>query len=346
MSDYRHQARATLGALFIILLCGSFFLWLRRNDIAKATVDSTAPITRDRAVAMLAELRPQNGPLAISAPPVQQDFTVPFLIGPQNWQLGVTQIVSPSIPDDSRIVLFLSGGPNAPSVDGDVLHRMTANYDNGQTTVFSISYSASSESQAARLLEHGMSAFDTDAQILSEFIHSIRKKEPQSQIILHAESLSTLLAIKCAGASKADIDALVLVSPWTHYLPEKQFMQSPYSYFGSGDFAPRSNRKLLNSYREAVLKYFRINEALETDPGRSWMEKVRDEIDLSGVLTIALIGEFEDRTPVSDTIEYLKAQNVLVQVEPGQFHSTVLTSDEGRARLAEFLSTISRQDKL
>lgn len=311
------------------------------DDQNLAHLDAT---TLEQLSSVLAE----SAEFEVSIPNIADLTDDTYFVG-GDWPLGVVPVwKSGVIPEGATptIVIVLEGGPLAPTVSQSSLRKLARIYPPQNHSVYAIRYSASLEWNAERLRRHGLEAFTKDSAELVKFAGSLKSEAPDAKLVLHASSLSALLAIECVSSAEGLFDALVLISPWTHYLAARDFSKNPFSIFDAGEFKSRAPEEgeLRKRYLATTKEYFGIDESLSTDPGREWMQDIRARSNFGSTATIAFFGEYEDRVPLREAEHYLSGHGAKVITTSYHYHGTVMTSDGERTILRDFISEISRAD--
>ena len=266
-----------------------------------------------------------------------------FKIGEGSWPLEVTslQAVGGNV---ETVVLSFSGGPGLQFDSGNTKKRIEALFSNNHTLVLLSEHSGNisdNNTKLWRMRKFGLRAFDCDRIQISELVKALKENYPNAKVIVHGASLSGLLAMKLAGFEQ--VDGLILVAPWTHYVTFEEIKAVGVSAFLDGDLVDFENPETKERHLARDIALFKIDETKLSDPGRGWMEESRAAFAKDPVHTIVIHGERENRTDLQASVDYFSSISAVeMEIVPRAIHEVMMIRDETKQAIVNFRMNIER----
>lgn len=258
-----------------------------------------------------------------------------FKIGTPKNSLAVLKLKDSSDSSKKALVLYLRGGPKATIMSANYGANIKKAFPLNKHDIIMFDYSGAlgaSRAITQRLIDSKELALENDTETIKNYIEKIRL-ENYSSIILVSSSLSGLMAMKIANESHQNIDQLILLAPWTHYLSLKDLKsKNPRTFLGLG-----KKQQIAAAFKTTNLNVFGINEKLESDSFRDWMEKIRSEFNPK-IPVLVLEAEFENRIDIHTAEKYFNQFDAVeYKVMPKQYHDLILAYPETTNTIRGFL---------
>ncbi|PHR55330.1 MAG: hypothetical protein COA43_15655 [Robiginitomaculum sp.] len=260
-----------------------------------------------------------------------------YKIGTDKTSIPVLELSSTDHRSQKTLVLYIRGGPRATVVKPKHTDTLLEIFPLDTNDIIMFDYSGAvgaSQVSALRLVDGKERALETDVDTIENFIGMIDSAKYE-QVVLISSSFSGLMAMQIATDYPTYIDHLILLVPWTHYLPLKEMKKiDPKSFLGAG-----KRKQIISGYKLFNRNVLGINDKLPTDSFRNWMAEKRKGFEPK-MPVLVLEVEWENRIDIEAAEKYFNQYgNVEFRIMPKQYHETILAYPETIDAIKEFLKT-------